>query len=111
MSYARSPRPVCSMTMGTNIICGSFTFTCHTPAKHFWSGGDLKASASRGLMIQKVEGFLVAESGSDSIEGAITCQTGANRLWCLFGLCSDGLNFPIDFLVADFDMLQIGNLL
>ena len=27
MSYARSPRPVCSMTMGTSIICGSFTFT------------------------------------------------------------------------------------
>src|SRR5579859_6927202 len=35
MSYARSPRPVCSITMGTSIICGSFslvfTFTCHTP--------------------------------------------------------------------------------
>src|SRR5205823_9876466 len=46
MSYARSPRPVCSMTMGTNIICGSFTFTCHTPApKNLACGGGSKWSA------------------------------------------------------------------
>src|ERR1035437_104060 len=27
MSYARSPRPVDSITIGTSIICGSFVFT------------------------------------------------------------------------------------
>ena len=39
---ARSPRPVCSITIGTSIICGSFTFTFHTPAPdcRFAWGGD-----------------------------------------------------------------------
>src|SRR6266849_10422889 len=42
MSYARSPRPVCSMTMGTSIICGSFTFTCHTPAPENLAYGEVE---------------------------------------------------------------------
>src|SRR3984893_5798417 len=42
MSYARSPRPVCSMTMGTSIICGSFTFTFHTPTRSTWASGGIE---------------------------------------------------------------------
>src|SRR6266436_5226584 len=102
MSYARSPRPVCSITIGTSIIFGSFKFTCHTPAPTTVApaGEDRKWSALRGLVIQQVEGLLVADSVSNPIERPITCQTSPYRLRGLLRLRSQSLDFMTDFLVA-----------
>src|SRR5215470_12787403 len=113
MSYARSPRPVCSITIGTSIIFGSFTVTCHTPAPTtvFTCGEDRKWSAKLcGLMIQKIEGLLVADSVSNPIEGPIACQTRAHRLRGLFRLLSESFDLLNDFFIADFDLFEIGNL-
>src|SRR5438105_4491679 len=49
-----------------------------------FSREDSKASASCGLMVQKIEGLLVADSISDSIQRSITCQTRADRFRRLF---------------------------
>src|SRR6266404_8369172 len=112
MSYARSPRPVCSITIGTSIIFGSFKFTCHTPAPTTVApaGEDRKWSALRGLVIQQVEGLLVADSVSNPIERPITCQTSPYRLRGLLRLRSQSLDFMTDFLVADLNALKICDL-
>src|SRR6476660_4566663 len=110
MSYARSPRPVCSITIGTSIIFGSFTFTCHTPAsptKFICEGGSKVVRFLCGLVIQKVEGLLVADSVSNPIERPIACQTCAHRFRRLFRLRCERFYFTIDFLIADLDFLQI----
>src|SRR5215468_2524834 len=45
MSYARSPRPVCSMTIGTSIIFASFTFTPHScPERRQLFGGGIDSA-------------------------------------------------------------------
>src|SRR5437868_3989273 len=101
------------MTMGTSIICGSFTFTCHTPARTtcltVWGGS--KVVRSCGLVIQKVEGLLVADSSSNPIERPIACQTCPNRFGRLFRLLSQPFDLLINFLITDFDFLLVRDLI
>src|ERR1035441_8202774 len=95
MSYARSPRPVDSITIGTSIICGSFvfTFTLSTllPSGRLCGSGEDRNGPRhdghlRGLAIQKLEGLFVADSCSYPIEAPIPCQTSAHCFRGLFGL-------------------------
>src|SRR5579863_10063145 len=108
MSYARSPRPVCSITIGTNIRCGSFTFTFHTPDPTTEASRRI-GSDSRGLMIKKVEGLFVADSIPDSIQRSIACQTRPDSLRRLLRLCCQSFDFAIDFRIADLDFFLLGD--
>src|SRR5579862_221361 len=112
MSYARSPRPVCSITIGTSIIFGSFKFTCHTPAPtaNSLAREDRKWSALRGLVIQQVEGLLGADSVPNPIQRPIACQSSPHRFRSLFCLRCERLDLVIDFFLADVNLLQIGDL-
>src|SRR5260370_14690860 len=112
MSYARSPRPVDSITIGTSIIRGSFTFTFTLStllprgrSRRLWGGSKRSASSSRGLAIQKIEGFLVADSCSYPIEAPIPCQTRSYCFGCLFRLFGQRFQFPIQFFIADVHFL------
>src|ERR1700747_1242723 len=109
MSYARSPRPVCSITIGTSIIFGSFKFTCHTPSPRtcFVCEGGLKVVRLCGLVIQKVEGLLVADSVPNPIERPIACQTCPHRFGSLFGLQGKRLDLVINLFIADLELLEI----
>ena len=100
------------MTIGTSIMFGSFTFTCHTPASTtcFVCGEDRKWSALCGLVIQKIEGLLVADSIPDSIERPIACQTCPDRLRSLFRLRRERFYLTIDFLVANLDLFLVRDL-
>jgi len=60
-------------------------------------------------MIQKFEGLFAADSISDSIEAPILCQTSADRFRSLFGLMSDSLEFVIQLVIADVNVLQFRN--
>src|ERR1700758_5190339 len=112
MSYARSPRPVCSITIGTSIIFGSFTFTCHTPASTATSLAreDRKWSALRGLLIQQVEGLLGADSVPNPIQRPIACQTSPHRFRRLFCLRCECFDLVIDFFLADIHFFKIRDL-
>src|SRR5215469_10647040 len=99
------------MTMGTSIMRGSFSLTVHTPARVFRiSEGEFEALRSRGLTIQKIEGLFVADSIPDSIQRSITCQTSADRIRRLICLPGQSFNFPVNFLVADLNVLLVGDL-
>ena len=58
-------------------------------------------SVLRGLVIQKIEGLLVADSCPDSIEAPIPCQTSAYCFRSLFCLPCQRFNSSIKFFVAD----------
>src|SRR5215475_5190561 len=100
-------------------MCGSlsfgFTFTCHTPpdATSSLHGEDSKEPAYsqdlRGLVIQKFEGLLVADSVPDSIEAPILCQSSADRLRRLFGLLPQRFEFVIQLVIANLDSFQLRN--
>src|SRR5882762_7866386 len=101
------------MTIGTSINRSSFTLTVpHSAPQNRWLHlrGGSKTSVLRGLAIQKVDGFLVADSCPDSIEATIACQTCAHRFGCLFCLFSQRLHFLIHFLVADLNFLFVSHL-
>src|SRR6202035_4636194 len=110
MSYARSPRPVCSITIGTNISCGSFTFTFHTPDPAAEASRGI-GSDSRGLMIKKVEGLLVADSIPDSIQRPIACQTRPDSFRRQLRLRSQSFDLAVDFRIADLDFFLLGDFL
>src|SRR5882724_7945810 len=104
MSYARSPRPVCSITIGTSIICsfkGCLSHSC--PMKQLAFKGRIEEVRSRGLVVQKVESFFAADSSPDSIEGSILRQTRANRFRSLFRLRRQRYDLPVNLLITDFD--------
>ena len=61
----------------------------------------------RGLVIQKIEGLFAADSVPDSIEAPILCQTSADRFGSLFGLPGQRLEFMIDLVFADLNLLQL----
>src|SRR6266478_60450 len=111
MSYARSPRPVCSMTMGTSIMRASFSFTSPTPAGNPRSLGGLEALRLSGLTVQKIEGLFVADPVPDSIQRSITCQTSADRIRRLIRLCRQSFNLAVNFVIADFNFLLVGDLI
>src|SRR5260370_28308947 len=115
MSYGRSARLVDSIPIGTSIIRGSFVFTFtlstllpRSRSRRLWGGSKWSASSSRGLAIQKIEGFLVADSCPDSIEAPISCQTRSYRFGRLFGLSCQRFQFPIQLFVADVPVLFLG---
>src|SRR5215469_5133068 len=98
------------MTMGTSIMRASFSLTVHTPARVFRiSEGGFEALRSRGLAIQKIEGLVVADSIPDSIERSITCQTSTNRIRRLISLLGQSFNFPVNFLIANLNVLLVGD--
>src|SRR5579872_3347040 len=105
MSYARSPRPVCSITIGTS-NCSPLPFTpLILLLGPLWGiGSDL-----RGLTIQKVEGLLVADSIPDSIQRPIACQTRPDSFRRLFRLLGQSYDLTIDFRIADLDFLLLGD--
>src|SRR6185437_13479311 len=106
MSYDRSPRPVCSMTIGTSICLVVLSVLPHSrPNNDRLGGGGAKIAALRGLAIQEIEGFLVADSISDSIQRSIPCQSSADGLRGLLRLFCDRLNFLLHFLVAYLNFL------
>src|SRR5437660_9732913 len=95
------------MTIGTSIACGSFTFAFHTPARTAClTAGKDRRSASGGLVIQKVEGLLVADSRPNPIERPIPCQSSSDRFRRLFRLFRQSFDLVIDFLIADLDFLD-----
>src|SRR5436305_14945397 len=75
MSEVRSPRPVCSMAIGTSIMCGSlreslcqsfiFACPCHTPPQRniCLSWGGLKV----------VRAFLITRTGDTDSRGSFRC--------------------------------------
>src|SRR6266568_5195427 len=111
MSYARSPRPVCSMTMGTSIMRASFSLTSHTPARKIRDSGGIGKLRLSGLTVQKIEGLFVADPVPDSIQRSITCQTSADRIRRLIRLCRQSFNLAVNFVIADFNFLLVGDLI
>src|SRR5882724_8220235 len=99
------------MTIGTSISRSSFTLTLpHSAPQNCLvaSRGGSKTSVSGGLAIQKIDGFLVAESCPDSIEATIACQTCAHCFGCLFCLFGQRFHFLIHFRVTDLDLFFVG---
>src|SRR5215472_277656 len=97
--------------MGTSIMRASFSLTFHTPARVFRiSEGGFEALRSRGLTIQKIEGLFVADSIPDSIQRSLTCQTSADSIRRLISLLGQSFNFPVNFLVANLNILLISDL-
>src|SRR5271169_6189120 len=109
MSYARSPRPVCSMTIGTSITC-SFRTRSHTPAPINLASVGGGSGYSRGLMVQIIEGLFVADSVPDSIQHPFLCQTSADAFHRLFRLLRKSFDLAIDLLVSDFNFFLVGDL-
>src|SRR5579863_1493557 len=106
MSYARSPRPVCSMTMGTSIICSFAFYLSHScPNQQVRWGSE--AANLRGLMVQKIEGLIAADSIPDSIQRPIPCQSSPDGLRRLFRLQGQSLDLPVDLLIADLDFFLL----
>src|SRR5580704_3563687 len=107
MSYARSPRPVCSITIGTsNWSPLPFTLLILQLGLLRGIGSDL-----RGLMIQKVEGLFVADSIPDSIQRPIACQSRPDSLRCLLRLLSQSHDLAIDLRITDLDLFLLGDFL
>src|SRR6266404_2776237 len=99
------------MTMGTSIMRASFSLTFTLlPGKSGILGG-LEALRLSGLTVQEIEGLFVADPISDSIQRSITCQTSADRLRSLICLLRQCFNLAINFIIADFNFLLIGDLI
>src|SRR6266850_739267 len=101
------------MTIGTSISRSSFTLTLPHSAPQNWlvaSQGGSKTSVSGGLAIQKIDGFLVADSCPDSIEATIPCQTCAHCFGCLFCLLSQRFDLPVQLFFADVNLFFVGYL-
>src|SRR6266702_3319185 len=109
MSYARSPRPVCSMTMGTSIMRASFSLTSHTPARKIRDSGGIGKLRLSGLTVQKIEGLFVADPVPDSIQRSITCQTSADRIGRLISLRRQRFYLTVNFVVAYFDFFFVSD--
>src|SRR5678815_918926 len=107
MSYARSPRPVCSMTIGTSIMF-SFALTL-LPRRNVrrLRGG---SKVSRGLVIQKIEGLFAADSIFYPSEASILCQSRPHRFCRLFRLFCERLQFTLHFIVSYINFLVLCHL-
>src|ERR1700680_1963390 len=99
MSYARSPLLVCSITMGTSIVCGSLQATGHTssPEGRSWSGTQ---PALCGSAVQRIQGLLVADAMTNSIQPAILRQTSPDLFEGLLRLCGQRLQFAVELFVT-----------
>src|SRR5271166_6850417 len=121
MSYARSPRLVCSTTMGTSMFCGSLLVL--TPTLHEYrffaaqtsslgSKGESRMQAALcGPAVQCIQGLLVADAMPNSIQPSILRQTRSHLLDGLLRLVGQRLQLTVKFLVTDFNLLLVSDLL
>src|SRR4030095_2810682 len=106
MSYARSPRPVCSITIGTSIMFSFFP----TLLPRLIESPPRGDQSSSGLVIQKVEGLFAADSIFNPIDASILCQSRAHRLDLLFRLSVKRFHFALQLLLAHPDFFMLSNL-
>src|SRR5882724_4841383 len=60
---------------------------------------------------QNVERFAIAQPASDATFASLLCQDSTHLLRRLSRSRSDGVDFVVDFLIADFDLFFISNTL
>src|SRR5581483_5274203 len=107
---ARSPRLVCSMTMGTSMV-GGFLSDLVRRACAFDRDRERQGHgrASRRAAVEKIKGLFAADSVANSIERAILRQTRAHAFEGLFRLLGDGGKFFFQLLVGDLDFFLVGD--
>src|SRR6266850_7836360 len=110
MSYARSPRLVCSITIGTSAMIAP-SLCCYR-YKPSWfcvptGGGDLGRFAAK----EELQSLLVPHPVFDALQGAIAGQSCADRLGGLLRLLGQSIDFFLDFLVGHLELLLFGDLL
>src|SRR5260370_38294851 len=111
MSYARSPRVVCSTTMGMSVVArGLESSACFIESREFagrnWSGPLRLPSLYFRILLEPLKSLFAAELRTHPIQRPLLCQAGANRWRGLATTLGDSRNFPIDVFVARFDLLR-----
>src|SRR6266404_2479656 len=109
MSYARSPRLVCSITIGTSAMIAP-SLCCYR-YKPSWfcvptGGGDLGRFAAK----EELQRLLVPHPVFDALQGAVAGQSGADLGRGLPHLLGQGVDFFLNFLVRDLKLFLLRNL-
>src|ERR1700730_2772092 len=111
MSYARSPRVVCSTTMGMSVVArGLGSSACFIERREFAGrnrSGPLRLpSFYFSILLEPLESLFTAELRPHPIQRPLLCQAGADRR-CRFATAfRDSRNFPVHLLVGHFDILR-----
>src|SRR5882724_471719 len=94
MSYARSPRLGCSITIGTSAMIAP-SLCCYR-YKPSWfcvptGGGNLGRFAAK----EELQSLLVPHPVFDALQGAVAGQPGADRFRSLLGLLGQGVDLVL----------------
>src|SRR5689334_3371011 len=117
MSYARSPRPVCSITIGTSIPNAPFRFLLRFSFGDGIRGVARLGSSSFGRRrhcgncsaVEEFHRLLLAQAVTDSTETAFANQTLTHLLVRLMMLLSQAAHLRVHFLVGGVDVLELGD--
>src|ERR1700731_1888062 len=119
MSYARSPRLVCSTTMGTSVVprySGSGSSKVFILVKVETSGARLVClcfrradGANSGVLREPVESFVTPQLSFHPIERTLLCQTSVNCRGGLATMAGRMFEFVIDLFVGNVDVFSGGD--
>src|SRR5208283_5891789 len=110
MSYARSPLLVCSITMGTSMVCGSLTLPAHTSSQGSKQG---KSNAVRPMRTCGTENPGSSRCGCDAeFYPAHHPASNVRALarWSV-SIGWPGSVLAVNFIVTDLDLLFVSDLL
>src|SRR5258708_201087 len=117
MSWARSPRLVCSTTIGTSVVprySGSSNFFIWVMSLAIGRSASLcicrrircRDGFDFGVLREPVERFVTAQLSLHPIERALLCQTRANRFRRFAAMAGHVLEFVSDLLVRHVDAFR-----
>src|SRR5579859_904146 len=115
MSYARSPRLVCSTTIGTRAIAGnpfrqSYGYGRRSSSGQGYSSAPTAEPRSGRALIKVVQGFLVAKPFAHALQSAVIGKLFAHSLNGLPRLLRQALDFDVQIGIVGLDLFPIGDL-
>src|SRR3982751_3211533 len=111
ISYARSPRLVCSITIGTNAMIAPslccYRYKPTSTACVAMGSGNL----GRFAVVKKLQRFLVPHPVFDAFQSTVAGQSCADRLRGLLGLLGQSVDLFLDLVIGDLELFLLRDLL
>src|SRR3954466_12020622 len=111
ISYARSPRLVCSITIGTRAMIAPSLCCYRYKPNSTACGADGGGKLGRFPVVEELQRFLVPHPVFDAFQSTVAGQSCADRLRSLLGLLGQGVDLFLDFVVRDLELFLFRDLL